>query len=381
MLEKKIYFHNLDGLRFISALVVFLCHFSINFTIENPVYNTIMTVVSFNNTGGNYAVLFFFVLSGFLITYLLFEEKKQSQQINIIGFYKRRILRIWPLYYLIVVFGLFIYPILSNLFYNGSNTPSGTCILLYSSFLANLDQLYYESPVPSILVVLWSISVEEQFYLLWPILIMIIFKAPNKIYILIAFICIVIFALAFMFVHSAHTNVTMLHPISSFLELGSGAVLAYFTFYYRNKIEKFYQMKYNFIKHTYIVYLLGVIGIYLLSALQLENKTYLLFRSISILYFSFLILDQTLNSNAIIQFYRYKVISNLGKISYGIYMYHMISIVIMKIVSVKMGPINSLYYTLYLVVSLLLTLLVSQLSFKYFESFFLKLKNKLKTSE
>lgn len=54
-------------------------------------------------------VIFFFVLSGFLITYLLLEERRVSATVSIKKFYMRRILRIWPLYYLIVILGLFVF--------------------------------------------------------------------------------------------------------------------------------------------------------------------------------------------------------------------------------------------------------------------------------
>jgi peptidoglycan/LPS O-acetylase OafA/YrhL len=80
----KVYFPNLNGLRFFAAFSVMLYHFFGEGLIN-----------------GHYGVVLFFVLSGFLITYLLFEEKEKFGKIEIKKFYFRRILRIWPLYYLV----------------------------------------------------------------------------------------------------------------------------------------------------------------------------------------------------------------------------------------------------------------------------------------
>ena len=98
-MKKRIFFQNLDGIRFFCFLSVFLCH---SFYTENPsivgsgIYHFIK-ITLFGN--GNIGVNAFFVLSGFLITYLLIEEKKINGQVSPPKFWIRRILRIWPLYY------------------------------------------------------------------------------------------------------------------------------------------------------------------------------------------------------------------------------------------------------------------------------------------
>ena len=104
-MKKKIYFENLDGLRFFCFFSVFLYH---SFHTENeiikssPIYKFVTEEI-FKN--GNLGVNFFFVLSGFLITYLLIAEKKLNGQIDLKKFWIRRILRIWPLFYFCVGFG------------------------------------------------------------------------------------------------------------------------------------------------------------------------------------------------------------------------------------------------------------------------------------
>jgi peptidoglycan/LPS O-acetylase OafA/YrhL len=110
------------------------------------------------------------VLSGFLITYLLFVEKETTGVIRIKEFYMRRILRIWPLYFLIFILGFFVLPnfslfdvrVQSRAFelYYWEN------FFLFLFFLPNLAFSMFLA-VPNI-GQLWSIGVEEQFYLIWP---------------------------------------------------------------------------------------------------------------------------------------------------------------------------------------------------------------------
>ena len=91
-------FYNLDGLRFFAALFVVLGHIEVikeRFGLPSFYSNSFLT------NSGPLAVTFFFVLSGFLITYLLILEKQKNEstgkKLNILHFYKKRILRIWPL--------------------------------------------------------------------------------------------------------------------------------------------------------------------------------------------------------------------------------------------------------------------------------------------
>jgi peptidoglycan/LPS O-acetylase OafA/YrhL len=112
----------------------------------------------------------FFSLSGFLITTLLLEERGRNGRIDLVAFYIRRTLRIWPVYFAaigVTVLGAFLLGerFLRPLGFNG--TPGDLLDVLpsYLVFLGNWNQ----TPTPSSIVVLWSISVEEQFYLLFPL--------------------------------------------------------------------------------------------------------------------------------------------------------------------------------------------------------------------
>src|SRR4051794_34357276 len=101
-------FENLDGLRFVLAMVVLSGHSmlfeSLNKSIPFDWLQRLLLVLG----SGYLAVSFFFVLSGFLITYLMIEEKELTGSFNILKFYLRRILRIWPLYFTVLLIGFVI---------------------------------------------------------------------------------------------------------------------------------------------------------------------------------------------------------------------------------------------------------------------------------
>ena len=99
----KVYFENLNAIRFIAASFVIVAHiefFKKLFHLPNFFENEVISII------GRLGVVLFFVLSGFLISYLLFVEKKVTKTISVKKFYIRRILRIWPLYFLIILLAL-----------------------------------------------------------------------------------------------------------------------------------------------------------------------------------------------------------------------------------------------------------------------------------
>src|SRR5690606_7246013 len=133
-------------------------------------------------------VILFFVLSGFLITYLLLAENHQFGTINIRHFYVRRILRIWPLYYLIVIVSLFILP-QSDFFYvpgdsEAVQTHFWPKAILFLAFLPNIPYALYDH-VP-FANQSWSIGVEEQYYLIWPAVILLSLRYRKLLFALLA---------------------------------------------------------------------------------------------------------------------------------------------------------------------------------------------------
>lgn len=109
----KVHFPGLNGLRFIAALSVIIGHVEL-IKLDYGIYNFKNTIPFYTNTAGHLGVVLFFVLSGFLITYLLLVEKDKYGKVAVKKFYIRRVLRIWPLYFLILVIVFLLFPLISN---------------------------------------------------------------------------------------------------------------------------------------------------------------------------------------------------------------------------------------------------------------------------
>ena len=165
MNKTKLYFPNLNSLRFIAAATVILSH------VEQYKSYFGQPYIYFPIDWGGLAVTLFFVLSGFLITYLLLVERKYYGTVSVRSFYVRRILRIWPLYYLIAVLALFILPGVSVLQMPGISEHLARHYWWKVAFILTLFPnlalaAFMEVPYAA---QLWSVGVEEQFYLVWPV--------------------------------------------------------------------------------------------------------------------------------------------------------------------------------------------------------------------
>src|SRR6185295_9036612 len=110
MSTKKMFFPHLDGWRFLAFFSVFLFHSFGKGSGAIYDHSAIYRKISWLFQNGNLGVNFFFVLSGFLITFLLLNERDLNKKIDVGSFYLRRILRIWPLYFACVLFGFFVFP-------------------------------------------------------------------------------------------------------------------------------------------------------------------------------------------------------------------------------------------------------------------------------
>ncbi|MGO9404053.1 MAG: acyltransferase family protein [Terriglobales bacterium] len=161
---------SLDGLRAIAIILVFLVH------VQNhiPSVNLLSFLIRMYAGLGWMGVDLFFVLSGFLITGILLDTREASNYFA--GFYTRRILRIFPLYYLVLTTVLVAGGLL--------NSPEVTAGLpvaqdrwLYFCYLTNWLGLWKQNWGPhyvGYLAHFWSLAVEEQFYFVWPLVIWVV---------------------------------------------------------------------------------------------------------------------------------------------------------------------------------------------------------------
>jgi peptidoglycan/LPS O-acetylase OafA/YrhL len=159
----RFYRPELDTVRFFAFLEVFVIH-SLSHdpeTYGKHLPGWLANIIARMVQSGGFGVDLFFCLSSFLITSLLIREAKRYEKIDVKGFYIRRILRIWPLYFFAIFLLLFLIPAL------GGSPISYRDIAAFTFLSGNwLSAFGFGQNNASHL---WSISVEEQFYLLWPL--------------------------------------------------------------------------------------------------------------------------------------------------------------------------------------------------------------------
>ena len=362
--QPKKYFPNLNGLRFIAALLVVISHielFKTYYHLPN-IYNDLRFQFI-----GKLGVQLFFVLSGFLITYLLLTEKRNHQTINIKNFYIRRVLKIWPLYFLIAILGLFILPHI-HLFDVPSlsehvNEKFGIKVLFTFLFLPNVIDMVY--PFLPFTFQLWSIAVEEQFYLFVP---WIMKKVKDT---LGAFIWIIILVILFKYlikiayINYPHFMLKHTYNIMYYFSVDSMAVgaLAAHLFFNKNSILNFIYNKYFQIFNV-IVFLLFYF-FYAPTWPYLQDEFYAVV-------FGIIILNAGTNPNSFIKLEN-KFFNHLGTISYSTYMVHLIALAFSFSILQQLNLLNNV--SAYLL-SIVLTYLLSIITNKYFENWFLSFKSK-----
>lgn len=368
MSSKKIYFENLDGLRFVCFLSVFFYHSfytSYSAISSNPVYQFVKSDV-FGN--GNLGVNFFFVLSGFLITYLLVEENRRTNGIHIGYFWLRRALRIWPLFYFCVFFGFWVFPFLKSFF--GEVPEETASISYYFLFINNFDIINNGLPDASILGVLWSVAIEEQFYLFWPI---ILFLVPIEKY-WIPFCSIILVSIIFRFWFQSEL-VFEFHTLSCIGDMAVGGMGAWLV-QTRNLDLKFMSLSRWKISVIYVL----IIGVFFFKdELALASEWIVPFERFYIsLIFLVVILEQSYSKNSLFKMKNFKLVTKLGQVTYGLYCLHFIAILVSTTLTKTLGWNSTIWQVLFLetFLSLTLSILIAQLSFNYLEKPFLKLKER-----
>jgi len=208
----------LDGLRGIAILAVFFYHYARGASThtDSAIVRAMSVLFGFGWSG----VDLFFVLSGFLITGILFDTLSDPQYFK--AFYARRVLRIFPIYYLVVIIFIILTPIL-GLHWKAAHL----FFLVYLGYPAALifpDLVGVSSMVA--ISHLWSLSLEEQFYMVWPWFIAKLGSSRN-----ILRACAIVGAVAFLFrlmIHSSGVNVTWSYTflLCRMDSLAAGAAIA-----------------------------------------------------------------------------------------------------------------------------------------------------------
>lgn len=338
-----------NALRAFSVTLVVLTHLDLSDWIPNTVF--VMTRV-WPMISGSFGVQIFFVLSGFLITRILLNERAQKGKINFINFFARRFLRLLPP--LLIFFGLIG---IANLF--GYLTNAKESILYAVFYIYNFvpRQLYSVE-----MGHFWSLGVEEQFYLLWPFVLTVFGKARKLIafiFLLTAACCVLALFYQSLDLNKEYFIVRWFIPASCPILAGClGAVLNH---YFPLKIQQWTQKKFLItgiilLTYTYPLYIpvfFIPMGIFV--------------QSIAIITLLLLILHS--QQKKWVQALEFRPLAYIGIISYGIYVYQGFFL--------RTGGGSELWFQQF-PTNILFALVLAVISYELVEKPVLKLKQKFK---
>jgi peptidoglycan/LPS O-acetylase OafA/YrhL len=362
----RFYRPELDVVRFLAFLLVFLHH-----TLPTPgdsrsnhLLMGFAPALSVFSIACKFGLSLFFTLSAFLICELLIREREANGTIGVKQFYIRRILRIWPLYYLALALGVVI------AFLPRGNSAEVARLGWFGIFMGAWDSAFY-GPVSNPVSPLWSISVEEQFYLFAPWAV----KCLNR-KLLYGF-CVALIILANICLYrlgnaSASTSRIWNDSFVQFECFAAGILLCLFLRGWLPEFAVWLRMlvvagsfscwlcaayletiRYNAFAHTAS---LPIICTYALTALGSGL---------------FIVAFLGVNPRLLPAWAIY-----LGRISFGLYVYHEFAIYLSYSIFGHHVSFSSPAYYLKAVLAIGLTFSMAALSYRYFETPFLKMKKR-----
>ncbi len=375
--KEKIFFPNLDGLRFISFFLVFLYHTYITFyknirDTSPDAYDYAKRLFQHGDLGVN----FFFVLSGFLITYLLIKEREYTGTIHVGNFYMRRILRIWPLFYLCVFIGFVAFPFVKTLV--GQKPDEIANPIYYFFFVNNFDFMSHWPRLTdsTTLSVLWSVAVEEQFYLTWPVILRFV---PKKYY---RFVFLAIMALSLVF-RSFHTEFNdhghayrYFNTFSLIGDMAFGGLLAYYCSF-DNRFKRFMTNLSRL--QIGMIYLGAIVVTFFKTDLFYQNAfTVTIERIVIAFFYGMIIVEQCYSKRSFFKMSQFKTISKLGIYTYGLYCLHLLGFFLTDLIVSRAGW-NKATFAIALsstFLALILSIIIALTSYHLYEKWFLRLKDK-----
>ncbi len=374
----------LDGLRFLAFFLVFIHHLPLAPVLGKPGLwpEIVISIREFGWMG----VELFFCLSAFLMTHLMLIEFQRRGSISIYRFYLRRIFRIWPLYLFAVFLGFVLFPLLELPF----SPPMGSIqyekmvaehLLPLLLFIENVSAALNGYPSSTALNLLWSISAEEQFYLILPLLIS-LFVTRSLGFWMALLLGVSLFGLgvraALLFMESPHPTIWVI-PIARPDSFLIGILLAFLSA--SGHLDSLKSGSWQGMTAA-------ALGVFACAAAtsfpNLEAAswhTLWQYPAIS-LGFGLILLSLCIDAGGrLSRFLANPVFVWLGRISYGLYVYHFLAIYGMRKVLGKLEEAGILFGTwetwfMHFLGSLVSVIVVSAVSYRYLEKPFLKLKTR-----
>lgn len=360
---KRSFYPNIEGFRGLAVLLVLFSHWFVIAYFPSFIFLKL----------GFLGVNFFFVLSGFLITEILIIElyNKVNKTKIIKNFFARRVLRIFPIYYLaIIALALF-------------NVEKSIELLPWTlTYALNIGQNWFVNP-GKLFMHIWSLCVEEQFYIIWPFVLILTHK--TKLFkVILAFI---VFLLVFkgsiyLFGFNNYKSINHGSLFAAIDALALGGLLAYFKSYKINVWKRICDLS-----QLWIVFLLfSFWGIsYIIEDISFISTV---FMRIIAAVIAVLIIAKSISRNKFVLkgLLRTRLFMFIGKISYGVYLYHwFVSYLLLDYFNTMwstidfgyFGPLEIIKYHRYLgsfIFFFVITIALASLSFYLIEKPLLKLK-------
>lgn len=364
-------------MRFIAAIFVVAGH------CQAVLYNheKISPYSPYFNKLASFGVDFFFVLSGFLISYLLLMELRFTGKINIKNFLVRRALRLWPLYFVVGIILLSIAPYYLSFFELDHTRPPTNGIInnfLYLiCFGINVQIMIGDMNTFSTHTVahFWSLSIEEQFYLLWAPLLFLCRK--YTLYLITIFIFIGIFVSYYppSFYYSWFDTNTYAAPyyftFNRYFHFATGALLAWL---FINAPYLFDLQRFTIVVKILFILTIALIFRYLFGAYYYDLDERFINGFVS-----FLIIAIAIDKNCFFNL-EYKWLKYFGKISFGIYVYHIVGVYLsLKCLNLLgLSHHSILFWISFPLLASFFATGIAIISYEYFEKYFLNLKNTFK---
>lgn len=368
---QKVFFKNLDALRFIAFLFIFLGHAldtDSSVIAESGVYAWVKNYVYiFGKTGFSFA----FVLSSYINTWVILEERQHAGKFKPWLYYVRRALRIWPLYFLVLFIGFVLLPLgmeLINEPYDEVGNPIYFILFVGNFFL--IEHGWTHSPIIS---VLWSVSVEEQFYIFWPFLLIVFRKSEKWLFVLM----LILFALTTWHYYGTDVNLWF-HTLFLLGDICLGAIFAFISFNRNWGYDRLRSISKTGIASIYLGFILSLLFYHTLFDNQILPGwiNLIIEKMFYAVILSFFIFEQNFCENSFFKFGRLKAITYLGVISYGLFCFHEIGLLIGNRVLLKLEMAENVWAFLLIkpLVAFAVILPFAHLSWNYFEKPFLRLK-------
>ncbi|MCC6258290.1 MAG: acyltransferase [Chitinophagaceae bacterium] len=353
----NIFFGNLDALRFLAFLSVFISHVLF---LPEPT-SQLEEVLQASLTLIFLGVPFFFTLSSFLITYRLLTESERKGRISLGSFYKNRILRIWPAYFLLLLICFAGIPLVTHFFpISGFSLPP---LWPFLAFVVNFYIIKYGAGFSFALTILWSISIEEQFYFFWG-WVMRFLQNWSGILTALLLLASIIFSWFWLYRWHFQPNNLAVHSVYVIQNFAAGIWLAFFAKKKSGLFQKLKSIHFSYFLLPYILLPLATVFVTEMITLNLIKSGC----------FALILFHQCFHERPVIRFGKWKLFNYLGKISYGLYIYHALVITAFNYFLHTETTTGIQRNFIYPVIMLLVTIIYSSISYELIEKRFLKLK-------